>query len=76
MKVGDVIGTRWFTTQNAQIGVVAKMSLDGWRAYIGVGVPGTVQDVAEQEILQTGAKLSEREARGFFPQHHEIAYAH
>lgn len=81
----NVINSTWWTPMNrpigfvqgmdasACIGAVAIKTYGGWKAYIGYGV-GIIAKLDEQNIAKCGAKLTEPEARGIFPQYSNEKY--
>jgi len=55
--------------------VVARTRVEcAWCAYIDA-VPGVNHDIEKEEVLRTGTKLLEEQARVLFPQFNEVPYA-
>ena len=72
----EIIKTRWFTTNAGSIGIVLVLlhQTEQWRGYIS-SVPGVDQTADTIAVADYGAKLSEGETRGFFPDfEHEYTY--
>ena len=84
MTVGncDRYEARYWNPQSANITVVASVtnSPDGtpfdWAAYIGADPTAYREEEAIDWALEKGAKLSEEDARYFFPMFKEVPYRH
>lgn len=76
MKIQDSI---WWTHQHRHIGAVLIRTPQGrYKAYIGVpeSTLGSDQNADEQFIYKWGAKLTEAQALGIFPQLRGESYGH
>ncbi len=67
-----IIKTEWRSSRT-NVGIVAVQHKYGWCAYIGIALGGTEESDAEG-IADWGAKLSENEAKAFFPSLEKYKY--
>lgn len=66
-KYYEVLASKWFTSVDGCIGVVAVETFTNeWKAYIGIA-DGYNQQGDEQHIAMYGSGLLPEEAHGFFP---------
>ncbi len=64
-----ILATRWYTTKDGLIGIVAKNIADTeqWRACIGIA-SGQDEERDEQYVAFWGSCMLPQEAHGFFPE--------
>ena len=66
---------RYWNPQNANICIMASVTPNiDWAAYIGANPHAYREEEAMEWALDLGAKLSEEDARYFFPQFEGIKY--
>lgn len=72
--LSEIIDWTWRSGQDT-VGIVAIKTSEGkLKVYIGVAQGGTEQEDV-QYIYENGARLTEAEAKVFFPQYEDMEYA-
>ena len=68
---------RFWNAQNKQIAIVAVVSDRDWAAYIGTDAPDSYKELDTCKwTAEYGCKLTEEDARHFFPDIKDLPYRH